>query len=197
MCLLSKFTDRHPCRALWWGQFNSITKVCYFALTHFTLTTRPPVFQACSLKRTSPLTEFGEMLEKGLTTVQRYLSSTVNTGISLLNRQHLLRRGRSKTRALTNSYRRTKALVLHCGKPGCKGDCCFSKASVLREGEKKRNSKIIFNTNVAVRHMHYDCLPQKSTRMKGDYTSSTKLHCWVLQVCIYTLQVLSSGAWLY
>lgn len=119
------------------GQFNSITKVCYFALTHFTLTTCPPVFQAFFLKRTSPLTEFGEMLEKGLTTVQRYLSSTVNTGISLLNRQHLLRRGRSKTHALTNSYRHTKALVLHCGKLGCKGDCCFSKASVLRGGEKK------------------------------------------------------------
>lgn len=114
------------------------------------------VFKAFSFKENRLDNRIWRHTRKRLTTVQqhteplnvecagerRYLSSTVNTGISPLNRQHLLRQGRSKTHALTNSYRHTKALVLHCAELGCKGDCCFSEASVSRERERAREGEI-------------------------------------------------------
>lgn len=50
------------------GEGNS-TQLPRCITSHFTLTVCPSVFKVFSLQRTSPLTEFGEMLEKSLTTV--------------------------------------------------------------------------------------------------------------------------------
>ena len=79
--------------------------------------------------------------------------------------------------------------MLHCGEPGCKGDCCLSEASVSRRGGWGVANNFQYK-HVAVRDirrrekgLHYVRIPslQKSTRVKGYFTSFTELQGWAFE----------------
>lgn len=148
-CLIPEFTSWHPRGARWKGLITfSVTEGYYFALNHFTLMMCPPVFKA-SFKENKLVDRIWRHARKWLTTVQQHTEPRhvedarggVRVGaISKLNSKHRNICAKpstsspvgqikdARTRKLLSTH--TKALVLHCGELGCKGDCCFSEASV-------------------------------------------------------------------
>lgn len=131
------------------------------------------------------MSEFGEMLEKSLTTVQLDVeyAVVVVVGLSKLNSKHQHLPAKPSTSSLVEQIkdaRSHKLLSPH------KSTCVALLKSVAVKGIAAFQKQVFWERaggginnfqykHVAAGDMHYDCLPQKSTRVKGYQTPSTEL----------------------